>query len=573
MSAYVTPYRRAEDGSWVWLSGGQQSAADGTFELTDLDPGLYRVCLLDVPREFVTECWEDAATLEEADDLTVPAGGNVPLSFRVARRANISGTVTRPASSTEGVYVTPYRWNGDDWELATTGVGVGSDGSYRITGLDAGTYRICVAGFDVVTTCWRRGSTYEDANDIVLASGQSRTGIDLAPGPAGFVSGTLPDMYLGAQGYPTVTAWRQVDGRWQGQSTAEAFPTGVGSDWTYEIGSLPTGSYVVCVEHSDPEFVPAFPHTCRGDSPTPQGGIPVEVEAGETTPGVDIATGRAGEVRGRVTGATGPVRVDLVTATGRLATSRTTDANGAYRFGELPAGTFFVGFNRDSSSSSLAAEWWRNTTDGPARSRSPPRSRVDGDVVTGVSAALGPRRHHRRPPRRPRRRRRRRLPPPGTRRRRLARRTHRPHRRQRRLRHRRPEQRAVPRRRPALVQRNDDRDALRRRVPDPHERPLLRGRPGRRHPRPHHDAARQSSPAAPRSPRPPRPPSPAPRPSAAPSPPSPAPGSRPPAHLRLPLVRRRHPRSPAPPAASSSSPPTSPAPPSASASSRRPTAG
>ena len=101
---------------------------------------------------------------------------------------------------------------------------------------------------------------------------------------------------------------------------------------------------------------------------------------------MDIATGRAGGIRGRVTG-TAPVRIDLVTASGRLAASRNTNADGTYRFEELPAGTYYVGFNRDASSSPMAAEWWRNTTDGPVLANATPVT-VDGAVVPGVSAAL-----------------------------------------------------------------------------------------------------------------------------------------------------------------------------------------
>ena len=389
VSAYVAPYRRMPNGTWTWQGGGMQSMSDGTFVVPDLDPGLYRICLLDVPREFFPECWDDVATLGEAHDVTVPPNSTVTLNFGLARRANISGTVTRPPASTHGVYVTPYRWSNQRWEPISGGTVVGTDGSYRITGLDAGTYRVCAAGYDIVHTCWRQGSRPADATDIVLASGQSRAGVNLAPGPAGFVTGTLPDVYVGAQGYPSVTAWRQVGNTWVGESTGEAWPTGIGNDWAYEIGSLPTGTYVVCAEHMDPEFVTAFPHTCSGDSPTPQGGIPFEVVAGETTTGIDIVTGRAGEIRGRVSGATTPVRVDLFTAAGRLAVSQTTVSDGIYRFRELPTGTFYVAFHRKPTSSSLAAEWWRNRSDGLGIAGATPVT-VDGNSVTGISAALAP---------------------------------------------------------------------------------------------------------------------------------------------------------------------------------------
>ncbi len=385
ISAYVAPYRRAPNGTWQ-MESGAQSLADGSYVLTDLDPGSYRFCLADVPREFVPECWKDAPDVAAATEVTLPPGGSRVLSFWLPRRANITGRVTRPAGATSYLGVTAYRYRNERWEPATYGA-VAPDGGYRITGLDADTYRVCAHGYDVVTTCWRGGAEPGAATDIALGATQSRAGIDLTPGPAGYVSGTLPDVYLGAEGYPGVTAWRSVDGGFEAVATGEAVPTGIDNAWTYEIGSLPTGTYVVCVEHVDPEFVPAFPHTCTGDSPTPQGGIPFDVVAGATTTGVDIATGRAGGIRGRVPGAPSRVRVDLYAPSGRLALSRTTDADGFFRFGDLPAGDYRLGFHRATARTALAAEWWQNRPDGVGPSGAAPIT-VDGAVVGGIGATL-----------------------------------------------------------------------------------------------------------------------------------------------------------------------------------------
>jgi len=387
VSAYVAPYRRLPDGSWGWASG-EQSLADGTFLLPDLDPGTYRFCLLDVPRVFFTECWDDVATVAEAHDVTIAPGTTSRISFWLARKANISGTVTRPAGSTGSITVAAYRRQNDQWS-AVENAGVAADGTYRIAPLSADTYRVCADGYDIVRSCWRASTQIDTGTDVVLAAGQSRATINLAPGGAGFVTGTLPDVYLGAQGYPYPTAWHEVGRRWEAVAVGEAVPTGVGNDWTYSIGSLPTGSYVVCVEHTEPEFVPAFPQTCHGSSPTPQGGIPFDVVAGATTTGIDIATGRAGGIRGRVAGAPSPVRVDLYAPTGRLALSRNTDADGFFRFRDLPAGDYDIGFHRATARTSLAAEWWRNHGDAVGPAGATPIT-VDGDVIGGIGGTLDP---------------------------------------------------------------------------------------------------------------------------------------------------------------------------------------
>lgn len=385
VQVYVQPYRRAPDGTWTYQHGGQTDA-DGEFVATDLDPGTYRFCLSDVPRQYVGGCWRGSADLAGATDLVVRPGAQPAITFRLAPRASISGTVTRPAGSTEPLYVTVFWYRNNRWE-AMNYAGVGEDGHYGVTGLDADTYRTCLSGADVVTACWQHGDGPADADDIVLGTGEARTGIDFSPGPAGFVTGTLPDMYLGAQGYPVPVAWRKEDGRWEAVAAGEANPTGVGNDWEYRMGQLPTGSYVICVHHEEPEFVPAFPETCTGDSPTAQGGEPVEVVAGQTTSGVDIATDLAGEIRGQVTGTSSSVRVDLYTRSGRVALSRLTDAEGFYRFRELPKGDYRVGFHRATVASPYAAEFWRNKPDGAGLAAATPVT-VDGGVVAGIRAVL-----------------------------------------------------------------------------------------------------------------------------------------------------------------------------------------
>jgi hypothetical protein len=387
VSAYVAPYRRAPDGTWQMVFGSQ-SLPDGSYTITDVDPGTYRFCLLDVPREFLPECWDDAPTVATATELSVQPDGAPILSFSLLRRANISGTVTPPVGSTASISIIAYSHRDGGWQLAAYS-SVAPDGTYRVTGLDAGTYRVCANGYDIVSACWSQGSNPADATDIPLTTTQSRSGIDIAPGQAGFVTGNLPDVYLGAQGYPTVTAWRQVVGGWQAVASGESVPTGINSDWTYQIGSLPSGTYVACVEHSEPEFVTAFPRTCNGGSPTPEGAVPFEVVTGATASGIDIVTGQAGEIRGQALGAWG-VRVDLYAPTGRLARSQTIVPNGSYRFVELPPGDYKVAFHRATAATSLAAEWWNDNGDGAGLTGATPITVAPAAIVTGIRATLDP---------------------------------------------------------------------------------------------------------------------------------------------------------------------------------------
>ena len=270
-------------------------------------------------------------------------------------------------------------------------------------------------------------------------------------------------MYLGAEGFPLVTAFRHT--ATAGWPSRPATPTRPASATTGRTrsGPSPSGTYVACVEHQDPEFVTAFPRTCTGVSPTPQGGEPFEVVAGETTTGIDIPTDRAGEISGRVNGATGPVRVDLYTGAGRLALSQNSSPTAPIGCGRSPRGP---------------------TTSASTGARRPRRSRPSGSEQAGRPGpgrrdpGVGERRHrqrHRREPRPGRRdhgpaRRRhrrpgRRLPGQGARPRRVARGADGPDGCDRRVRDRWPQHGAVRRAGQKAVQRRRGPALLRRGVP------------------------------------------------------------------------------------------------------------
>ena len=391
VEAYVAPYLRAPDGTWTLQRTGGMSTG-GTIDLQELNPGRYRFCVSEVPREFIPECWRNAASVASATDVNIGSGGSPSIVINLAGRASISGTVTKPAGLDAGsmqLYEFGEPWPGAEprWQFVAYGAINAADGTYRITGLDPGTYRACAYSYDTVSACWRTGSQPSDGDDIVLAAGQARRGIDLTPQRAGYVAGVLPDMYLGAQGVPLVSALRETDAGWVALSTAEAVPTGPGTQWSYELGSLSAGPVVICVEHQDPEFVPAFPVTCAGDSPSPRGGEPIDVTAGQTTTAPPLPTGQAGEIRGRVVDPPRPIQVELFTRSGRVAATVLTSANGSYRFAALPGGDYRVGFHRNSVRSPLAAEYWRDRQDGSGLAAATP-IRVGGSVITGISATL-----------------------------------------------------------------------------------------------------------------------------------------------------------------------------------------
>ena len=82
-------------GMWNWVRNGQTDSA-GNYDIGGLQAGTYRVCFEGYNTEFLSECWDDKATVELAKDVVVPTEGTRlgGVNAVLARGGRISGTVT-----------------------------------------------------------------------------------------------------------------------------------------------------------------------------------------------------------------------------------------------------------------------------------------------------------------------------------------------------------------------------------------------------------------------------------------------------------------------------------------------
>lgn len=137
-------------------------------------------------------------------------------------------------------------YTGQHEAVATTA----ADGSYRFSGLAAGTYRVCVYEGsrpvpNTFTHCWGDLPPHE-APGVTVAQHQVVTGIDLELDPAGSIAGRVlarSDATADAVPLETarVTVYRFVDGRYYEEKSS-----GVDTpDATFAIGPLPPGQYRV----------------------------------------------------------------------------------------------------------------------------------------------------------------------------------------------------------------------------------------------------------------------------------------------------------------------------------------
>ncbi|MEI6623924.1 MAG: hypothetical protein WCP28_18685, partial [Actinomycetes bacterium] len=170
----VTPYQLVGS-SWVAqpvvLTNGVGHYA------TDCVPGSYKVYFRNAAGEYVSEYYNDKATLESGDILTLAASATTTANADLAltgTRGVIAGTVT--SDLTKGplgsVEVWLYKSSGSTWPRVARTV-TAADGAFRFSDLQPDTYRVFY--YDPINhylrIYWSNQYTFSQATPVVVASG------------------------------------------------------------------------------------------------------------------------------------------------------------------------------------------------------------------------------------------------------------------------------------------------------------------------------------------------------------------------------------------------------------------
>ena len=322
--------------------GTTVTESDGTWTISGLPAGGYRVEFRPRGSDLVGEYWDDAPSSLTARYLRVADGESVTgIDARLARAATVRGQIT-DASGTpvEGATVSVDRV--DVMGAPDVGTWTGPDGRYEIPPLAAGAYRLTVVpppGSGLSTTYWPGVLDAAAATPLILAAGQVLQGIDVALLPGQGFAGrvVLPP------GVPVsevrVIAHRVDPGGWSNVVDG----TTPDADGTYRFHDLTPGSYLVHVEHIDWNG-PLMPEYYR-DALVEARAARIEVAAGTVLTGIDLTPALAGHLTGVVTSPGGPVagiEVTVVPRSGQVGTwgFATTDGNGGFVIGRLPAGSY-----------------------------------------------------------------------------------------------------------------------------------------------------------------------------------------------------------------------------------------
>jgi hypothetical protein len=271
---------------------------------------------------------------------------------RAVTTGDITGTVTNAsAGSLANITVNAYVSDGSGgWnQQASTKTGAG--GSYDLAGLPTGSYMLEFRddnGGSYATQFYNHASWFDTATPVAVTAGETTPNINVTLGVAGHITGTVKN--ASGAGLATIT----VNVSAVGLPGSYQFNTTTGADGTYNVGGMPTGSYVVTFDlgMGDSQdavgkdyFAQSYDHASL-DAPTP-----VAVTAGQTTPNINATLVAAGHITGTVKNADGvglatiTVNVSASDSPGSYEYNTTTGADGTYNVRGMPTGSYSVSFN------------------------------------------------------------------------------------------------------------------------------------------------------------------------------------------------------------------------------------
>lgn len=356
---------------------------------------------------------------------TVPAGAQeIPLStaqhrkgidITLPRGGAIAGRLTNPAGhGVRGDVKVRNRATGQPFSDQTDDAG-----RYKILGLtpsasgysvcfdprrgSSGTYGYRPACYSDVA--WNGGAIPSASTRVNVTMGHTHRGISQVVTPAGAISGTLTES---GTGYPVPFSIINVFNS-AGTAVASAYGSGSGQ---YVVKGLPAGTaFRVCSTPIEMSSAVSYTGQCWDSVAWDGGSLPggttdVSTALGQTHTGIDFVltkvTTQLGTISGRITekafgqpmqGAT----AELVSSSGTVMRSTSTDADGHYLFGPLPASApgYIVCATAGVSTTPTPPTGWapRCHTDVEWDGASPPTSATPvpllaGQDVTGIDVAL-----------------------------------------------------------------------------------------------------------------------------------------------------------------------------------------
>jgi len=330
---------------------GDTTSLSGTFRIGGLNPGQYKLYLLDPSYGYAPQYYDDKPDLSSADVISVVAGMTTTVNAQLSLLGIIAGAVTIQDSGepAAGIYLLVYDAVNEGMVRSSS---TSSDGTFRIGGLNTGHYKLRFQD-----TSRRYAVEYYDhkldpfSADLISVTSGMTTTINTTLGTGGGLTGRVTDLHTG-HGIANVWvgATRQTVDALYGSAMTDA-------NGYYTATYLSTGVYQV-------RFAPPQPYWGEYYDNQRYPGLAtglVTVTAPFTTANINAALRAGYMISGHVTapgpGYQGRVRV-YQGAESMYYYYATLNDNGTYRLGPLDPGTYRMYFEPNVWH---AGEWYNDS--------------------------------------------------------------------------------------------------------------------------------------------------------------------------------------------------------------------
>lgn len=329
-------------------SDGVSVAADGTFGVTGLAPGNYRLEFTDEGGIYGKEFYSNKSSLAAATPVAVVNGSttsniNVELAVGGSISGQVSGLGGTPIDPDSDVSVTVFDSEGHyvRWAHAD------SAGNYTVSGLSTGSYRVRFNDYArYADEFYSNKSSLAQATPVSVISGSTTPSVNAQLKLAGSISG-----HVTASGGTALDPSSSV--------YVSVHPVGfdddrddvaVAPDGTYDVNGLDPGTYRVKFLDRSGVYAPSY----FSGSNTVSGATPVVVSVGESKLNIDGSLSSAGMIGGYVTGPEGAplendsqVSVLAYDSEGEFTSWSSVAADGSYQLKGLGSGQYRLKFEDD----------------------------------------------------------------------------------------------------------------------------------------------------------------------------------------------------------------------------------
>jgi hypothetical protein len=365
------------------LAGSAQTAANGTYTVSGLAVGSYRVGFFASTANLAPQYYNDKRLLSEATEVPVTAGNTASsINAALVEGGKIKGTVTDANTHASLANIEVVAYETERNPVANTETA--ANGTYTLSGLATGHYEVefSAPSGKYLTQFNGAKALLSQASPFSVTAGSTTEPINAAMVPAfGALSGTVTNASSHA-------AIEHVEVKVYDSGDSYVASTETGEGGAYTVSGVPPGEYEV-------EFVPSSGNYLKQysqDKSTLAEATKVAVTAGATKTGVNAALVVGGGISGTVTGASNHAPLANVLATVYNASDAPvakaeTAANGQYTVAGLAPGHYEVGF---AGGGSYVPQFYKegNLLVGATAvtvAAGPPTEQINGSLVLGGS--------------------------------------------------------------------------------------------------------------------------------------------------------------------------------------------